>query len=63
VVGSGLERPLLNRSSATLSRGMLQRIAVIEAVQAESSLLLLGRAVPRRPLWQPDVREIRRSRN
>jgi ABC-2 type transport system ATP-binding protein len=41
VVASGLERELLVRSSATLSRGMLQRIAVVEAVHAESALLLL----------------------
>lgn len=41
VVASGLGRELLERSSATLSRGMLQRIAVVEAVHAQSTLLLL----------------------
>lgn len=40
VVASGLERELLSRANATLSRGMLQRIAVIEAVHAGSGLLL-----------------------
>jgi ABC-type multidrug transport system ATPase subunit len=44
VVASGLERELLGRSSATLSRGMLQRIAVVEAVHSESALLLFDEA-------------------
>jgi ABC-type multidrug transport system ATPase subunit len=41
VADSGLERDVLGRASATLSRGMMQRIAILEAVHAGCELLLL----------------------
>jgi len=37
----GLDEAILPRRSATLSKGMLQRIAILEAVRAEGALLLL----------------------
>ena len=38
---SGLDPAVLARSSATFSKGMLQRIALLEALHCECSLLLL----------------------
>ena len=38
---SGLDPDVLRRSSATLSKGMLQRIALLEALHSECPLLLL----------------------
>jgi ABC-type multidrug transport system ATPase subunit len=37
----GLDRAVLHRETAKLSKGMLQRIAIVEALRSESSLLLL----------------------
>ena len=38
---SGLEPAVLNRPASTLSRGMLQRVALLEALQSGCPLLLL----------------------
>jgi ABC-type multidrug transport system ATPase subunit len=41
VAGSGLAADVLGRASATLSKGMLQRIALLEAVHSGAGVLLL----------------------
>jgi ABC-type multidrug transport system ATPase subunit len=41
IEASGLERTIADRAAGTLSRGMLQRIALLEALQAGCPLLLL----------------------